>query len=113
LLRFLLSRAVEVLLEGGLDFGQGVEPGEECGAVLAVVEAGVELVEDGFGEVGDFAVSVHVVISGFIVITVYCGNYVTGGEKPKTYRRFFGTIFAESFWKRKGLRGNGLRIEKG
>jgi len=61
----------------------------------------------------DFAILVHLMISDFVVISINCGNYVTSGKKPKTYGRFLGTIFAESFLKRKGLRDNGLRMEKG
>jgi len=41
--------------EDVLDFGQGVKPGEEFGAVRAVFEAVVDFVADGFGEAGDFA----------------------------------------------------------
>ncbi len=48
--------AGEVVGEDGLDFGEGVEPGEESFAGFAVVEAAVELVADGFGEAGNFAV---------------------------------------------------------
>ncbi len=47
--------AVEVGGEDGLDLGEGIEPGEEGGGGLAVVEAGIELVADGGGEAGDFA----------------------------------------------------------
>lgn len=41
--------------EDTLDLGLGVEPGEEFGAVGAVIEAAVYFVADGFGEAGDFS----------------------------------------------------------
>ena len=37
------------------DFGQVVEPGEDFGGFLAVVEADVELLADSAREPGDFA----------------------------------------------------------
>jgi hypothetical protein len=47
-----------VLLEDFLDLGEGVEPGEEFGGFLAIVEALVEFLADGGGEAGDFAAAV-------------------------------------------------------
>ena len=47
--------SAEFFGEDALDFGQGVEPGEEFGAVGAVFEAMVEFIADGFGEAGDFS----------------------------------------------------------
>jgi hypothetical protein len=102
----------EMFLEGGCTSSGGLSKGRRV-AVLAAFEAAVDLVADGLGEACDFAILVHLMISDFVVITVYCGNCVTGEKKPKTYRRFLGTIFAESFLKRKGLEGNGLRMKKG
>ena len=47
--------SAEFFGEDALDFGQGIEPGEEFGAVGAVVEAMVEFIADEFGEAGDFS----------------------------------------------------------
>ncbi len=52
------GRAVEALADDLEDFGQVVEPGEDFGGFLAVVEADVELLADGAGEAGDFAAAV-------------------------------------------------------
>ena len=52
------GRAVEALADDLADFGQVVEPGEDFGGFLAVVEADVELLADGAGEAGDFAAAV-------------------------------------------------------
>ena len=82
-------------------------------AVLAALEADVERAADGLGEACDFAILVHLMISDFVVIPINCGNCGTSGKKPKTYGRFLGTIFAKSFWRRKGLWGNGLRWKRG
>jgi hypothetical protein len=49
------AHAVESLGDDFLDFGQGVEPGEDVVGFLAVVEADVEFVADGTGKAGDFA----------------------------------------------------------
>ena len=46
--------ALELVLEEGLDLGEGVEPGEEGVAGLVVAEAAVELFAEGEGETGDF-----------------------------------------------------------
>jgi hypothetical protein len=54
---FVDGLAVEVVGEDGLDFREGVEPGGELLGFLAVVEALVELVADGAGEAGDFALA--------------------------------------------------------
>ena len=43
--------------EDGLDIRQLVEPGEEVPGQFAVLEALVELLTDGQGEPGDFAVA--------------------------------------------------------
>jgi hypothetical protein len=47
--------AFEGLLEERLDFGQGIEPGEDSVFGLAVVESAVKLVANIAGEAGDFA----------------------------------------------------------
>jgi len=47
--------SAEFFGEDALDFGQGVEPGEEFRAVGAVIEAVVEFIADEFGEAGDFS----------------------------------------------------------
>ncbi len=51
--------AGEIRGDEGLDFGQGIEPGEDVVVALALVEAAVELFAKGLREVGDF--SVHIV----------------------------------------------------
>jgi hypothetical protein len=56
---FVDGAAAEVGGEDGLDFGEGVEPGDEGRGRLAVVEAGVELVTEGLREAGDFAGAGH------------------------------------------------------
>jgi len=50
---------VEMAVEEGLDFGEGVEPLEDKGAGLGVEEATVEFVANFAGEAGDFTVSSH------------------------------------------------------
>ena len=50
--------AAEVLADDLADFGQVVEPGEDFGGFLAVVEADVELLADKAGEPGNFAAAV-------------------------------------------------------
>ncbi len=45
---------MELVLEEGLDLGQGVEPGEEGVGRLVFAEAAVELFAEGEGETGDF-----------------------------------------------------------
>ena len=47
------------LVRDGLDFRHLVEPGEEVLRQLAILEALVELLTDGQGEPGDFAVARH------------------------------------------------------
>jgi hypothetical protein len=41
----------------GLDFGQGIEPGDQRAAYFAVFEAAVQLLQDGLGEATDFAIT--------------------------------------------------------
>jgi hypothetical protein len=47
--------ASDIGSEEGLDFGEGVEPGEEGAAGLVVEKAAVELVAGGKGEPGELA----------------------------------------------------------
>ncbi len=49
------GRAVELGGENTLNDGKGVEPGEDPGRGLVVVEAAVEFFTDGLGEAGDLA----------------------------------------------------------
>ena len=46
---------IEFFGEKFFGLGEAIQPAEEFGALLAVLEAAVELVADGFGELGDFA----------------------------------------------------------
>ena len=48
---------VEFLGEEFLGFGKAVQPFQKFGALFAVFEAAVEVVADGFGKLGDFAVA--------------------------------------------------------
>jgi hypothetical protein len=47
--------AVEVFGEGGLDGGEGIEPGNEFGGGLEVAQAAVELFAEVVGQTGNFA----------------------------------------------------------
>ena len=46
---------IEFFGEEFFGLGEAIKPLQEFGALLAVFEAAVELVPDGFGELGDFA----------------------------------------------------------
>ena len=70
--------AGEVGGEDALDFGEGVEPGEEARVRLGVVEAAVELLAEVAGEGSDFAV--HSLIFLFR-ITERVGQKLSMSEK--------------------------------
>lgn len=57
--------AGEVLLKGGLDFGQVVEPTDEADGGMAGIEAFVQLMADFRGEMGDFAIAGGIGDGGF------------------------------------------------
>ena len=59
-----------VLREDALDFGIGVEPGEEFVAGDAIVQAVVEVVAEGEREVGDFAVAgcIHIFVCRLVIL---------------------------------------------
>jgi hypothetical protein len=46
---------VELIVNDGVEFGQGVDPGEQGLIGFAVGEAEIELVAEGSGETGKFA----------------------------------------------------------
>lgn len=58
--------AVEFVLDEMLDFGEGIEPADEGGAFLAIFQALVELVADGFGEASDFAGASHKIVKELV-----------------------------------------------
>ncbi len=64
--------AGELVGEDFLDGGEFVEPGEDEGAGLAVIEAAVELLADGVGKAGNFADEGTLCIHKILVFSFEC-----------------------------------------
>ena len=82
----------------GLDFRQPVEPGDEGLGQLAILEALVELLTDGQGEPGDFAVARHrgPLERGIVFMR---GNDNRNASRVKSYGRILNGFCA---WLRNG-----------